>query len=162
MEMAIPAITPPEFRTDPSLGPYRVTEQDVIDFARRAFVRLFLSREKPFFEYAPDRSHMQWSMVGAIQRVPFPISVQPRRADKFWLEVGYPRGAPTFADPNASLAVVFRMLTDGEKPWIQYGKWAGPKDDKTKAYVVVGKEGLDELLAELLGVTPSGLKGEDE
>lgn len=158
LEWCLQAVTPAEFRQN--LGvPYHLTDGDILEFTRRVFMRLEING-KSVFELAPDRYEMVRDAMGARQRVPFPQPLRVGHHDYFRIRLTWPRGGPQFADPAAVLTLVIRLLTQDEKQWIQYGRWSSDKDDKTKAYVVVGKEGLDELLAELLGVPPEEVKEE--
>ena len=158
LEWCLQAVTPAEFMAN-STAPYRLVDSDVVEFARRSFIRVYVNGRYEFV-LVPDRHEVVRDMMGARQRVPFPQPIQVRSRDQFTVDVDWPRQPPVLSSPDARLTLVIRLLTQDDAKWIQYGKWSGSKDDKTKAYVVVGKEGLDELLAELLGVDSKDVKGE--
>lgn len=159
LEWCLQAVTPSEFM-DCTVGrPYRLVDSDVMEFARRAFIQVYVSGRYEFV-LVPDRHEVIRDMMGARQRVPFPQPIRVAHCDTFTVNVDWPRQPLVLSSRDACLTLVIRLLTQDDAQWIQYGKWSSGKDDKTKAYVVVGKEGLDELLAELLGVESKDVKGE--
>ncbi len=98
--------------------PYAVTVADVVEFASRALLRLYVNdRAASVLDVQPLARPITWSGIGASQQIRFaqPVEFEP---GYLGLRVDWPGGAPKFImrpdDKNSDIAlpVIFRLLTD--------------------------------------------------
>lgn len=149
---SIGALTPPELADPPyrsDMRPYRVTQADVDSFLATAFIRLFVGGEKAAMELLPSAYRVEHDVAGWRQHVPLPWPIPSGRLEKFWLILEWPRHGPDLGGP---LAVTFRLTTPSEK--IQIVGSLADAAPKEKLYVAVGKDGLEQLLEDMLWSPP--------
>lgn len=145
---SVAAVTPAAFT--PNGVAYRVTQEDVADFLQAAFIRLFAGGGKPYVELVPDQHAVQHDEAGWRQRVPLPGKLQARRLEKFWAELSWPRTQPMLSTRDSALAVTVRLMTEAEG--VEFiGKYEDlAKNPKEKLFVAIGKEGLEQLLEDIM------------
>lgn len=146
LSWSIPAVVAPRLNGGAS---YHVSQVDVDGFLASSVLRVEKNGQtKGTFvpsAYAVEHDSGGWRQYVSL---PEPMEIGPH--DVFNVELKLPGDPIRLSGPKAVLSVMFRLLTKGDGIKT-YGRWSSSKEtEKQKAFVIVGKEGLEELVKEML------------